>query len=197
MYFDDLYYPLAEMTDWQKTTFAAAVSERIFPHFALYDELVENNHASVGRLALDKVWDKLSARGSCNTETQMAKVEAIVHDEEDDSFGASLAFDSLVAIMATLHCLEEASVEDASSVAHLSREAIAKYLEVHAEEEMNDDELIRYISTHDMMEQELNFQVELMQRIQALDTPKANELDAIKAMGQADGISNIGISAGS
>ena len=196
MYFDDLYYPLAEMSDWQKTTFAAAVSERIFPHFALYDELLENHNQGVARMALDKVWDKLTARGSCNTETQMAKVEAIVHDEEDDSFGAGLAFDALVAVMATLHCLEDASVEDASSVAHLSREAIAKYLELHVQEDMNDEELIRYISTHDMMEQELNFQVELMQRIQALDTPKASELDAIKAMGQANGVSNIGISTG-
>ena len=195
MYFDDLYAPLGDMTDWQITAFAAAVSERIFPHFALYDELLENNTVSVARLALDKIWDQLAARGSCNTETQMAKVEAIVHSEEDTSFGAGLAFDALVAVMATIHCLEEASIEDASSVAHLAREAVAKYLELHVEEDMNDDELIRYISTHDMMEQELVFQVDVMQRLSALRTPKAAELDAIKAIAQANGVSNIGISA--
>ncbi|MCP4790935.1 MAG: YjaG family protein [Gammaproteobacteria bacterium] len=194
MYFDDLYYPLAEMTDWQKTAFAAAVTERIFPHFALYDELLEYNNVAVARNALDKVWDKISARGSCNPESQIAKIEAIVHSEEDTSFGAGLAFDALVAVMVTLHCLEEASVEDASGVAHLSRESIAKYLELHAEEEFNEEDLIRYISTHELMAQELNFQVEVMQKLQDMRTPKAAQLDAIKAMAQANGVSNIGIS---
>ncbi|MDP6190009.1 MAG: DUF416 family protein, partial [Gammaproteobacteria bacterium] len=194
MYFDDLYAPLGQMDDWQVTAFAAAVSERIFPHFALYDELLENNNLSVARTALDKIWDKLCARDSCNTETQMAKIEGIVHDEEDASFGASLAFDSLVAIMATIHCLEAASVEDASGVAHLAREAIAKYLELHVEEAMNDDDLVRFISTHELMEQELSFHKELIQRLTSMVTPKAAELDAIKDLAQANGISNIGIS---
>ncbi|MDP6968270.1 MAG: DUF416 family protein [Gammaproteobacteria bacterium] len=194
MYFDDLYAPLGDMKDWQVTAFAAAVSERIFPHFALYDELLENENLSVARTALDKIWAKLSARGSCNTETQMAKIESIVHDEEDASFGAGLAFDSLVAIMATIHCLESASVEDASSVAHLAREAIAKYLELHVEDTMNDEELVRYISTHDLMERELSFHVEVMQRLTNMPTPKVSELDAIKDLAQANGISNIGIS---
>ena len=129
MYFDDLYAPLHDMSDWQQTAFAAAVSERIFPHFALYDDLLETNNAAVARTALDKVWEKLTARGSCNAETQLAKVEAIVHSEEDTSFGAGLAFDALVAVMATLHCLGDPSFEDASSVAHLSRESVAKFLE--------------------------------------------------------------------
>jgi uncharacterized protein YjaG (DUF416 family) len=194
MYYDDLYAPLGDMEEWQVTAFAAAVTERIFPHFALYDQLLENHNVGVARTALDKIWDKLAARGSCNTETQMAKIEGIVHDEEDASFGASLAFDSLVAIMATIHCLESASIADASGVAHLAREAIAKYLEMHVDDTMDDDELVRHIATHELMEQELAFHVELMKKLMAMPTPKATELDVIKSLGQANGVSNIGIS---
>ena len=41
MYFDELYAPLKDMQDWQQTAFSAALCERIFPHYALYDSLLE------------------------------------------------------------------------------------------------------------------------------------------------------------
>ncbi|HCH33544.1 MAG TPA: DUF416 domain-containing protein [Oceanospirillaceae bacterium] len=194
MYFDELYAPLREMQDWQQTAFSAALCERIFPHYALYDSLMETNNVEVARTALDQVWKQLSLRGNMNAETQLSKVEAIVHGEEDESFGAGLAFDALVALMATLHCIDNASFEDAASVAHLSRESVAKFVELHADEEMGDEELIRHISTHDLMAQELAFQTDVMQLLTSQNVAKASQIDQLKTMSMADGVSNIGIS---
>ena len=60
MYFDELYAPLRDMQDWQQIAFSAALCERIFPHYALYDSLSENNQVSIARTALDQVWKQLS-----------------------------------------------------------------------------------------------------------------------------------------
>ena len=182
MYFDELYAPLKDMQDWQQTAFSAALCERIFPHYALYDSLLE------------QVWKQLSLRGNMNAETQLSKVEAIIHNEEDESFGAGLAFDALVALMATLHCVSHASYEDAASVAHLSRESVAKFVELHAEDDLSDEQLIRHISTHDLMVQELAFQADVMGLLMSQNVAKSSQIDQLKSMSMADGVSNIGIS---
>jgi len=194
MYFDELYAPLHDMQDWQQTAFSAALCERIFPHFALYDSLTEANQLSVARTALDQVWKQLSLRGNMNAETQLTKVEAILDNEIDESFGAGLAFDALVAVIATLHCIDNASFEDAASVAHLSRESVAKFVELHADAEMGDEDLIRHISTDELMVQELAFQADVMTMLLTQNVAKASQIDQLRLMAMADGVSNIGIS---
>ena len=194
MYFDQLYAPLKDMQDWQQIAFSAALCERIFPHYALFDSLSEANHVLIARTALDQVWKQLSLRGNMNADTQLTKVEAIVHNEEDESFGAGLAFDALVALMATLHCVDHASYEDAASVAQLSRESVAKFVELHAEDELSDEQLIRHISTHELMVKELAFQSDVMQLLISQNVAKSSQIDQLKLMAMADGVSNIGIS---
>ncbi|MDB4002092.1 YjaG family protein [Oceanospirillaceae bacterium] len=194
MYFDQLYAPLKDMQDWQQIAFSAALCERIFPHYALFDSLSETNQVLIARTALDQVWKQLSLRGNMNADTQLTKVEAIVHSEEDESFGAGLAFDALVALMATLHCVDNASYEDAASVAHLSRESVAKFVELHAKDELSDEQLIRHISTHELMVKELAFQSDVMQLLISQNVAKSSQIDQLKLMAMADGVSNIGIS---
>lgn len=194
MYFDELYAPLHDMQGWQQTAFSAALCERIFPHYALYDSLLETNQVTTARTALDQVWKQLSLRGNMNVETQLAKLESLVHSEEDESFGAGLAFDALVALMATLHCVEHASFEDAASVAHLSRESVAKFVELHADDDLSDEQLIRHISTHELMVKELAFQTDIMQLLISQNVAKSSQIDQLKSMSMADGVSNIGIS---
>ena len=194
MYFDELYAPLRDMQDWQQTAFSAALCERIFPHYALYDSLLEANQVAIARTALDQVWKQLSLRGNMNAETQLTKVEAIIHGDEDESFGAGLAFDALVALMATLHCVDNACFEDAASVAHLSRESVAKFVELHAEDDLSDEQLIRHIETHELMLQELAFQTDVMTLLISQNVAKSSQIDQLKSMSMADGVSNIGIS---
>tara|TARA_B100000780_G_C21090405_1_gene439436 strand:- start:643 stop:1239 length:597 start_codon:yes stop_codon:yes gene_type:complete len=194
MYFDEVYAPLHDMQDWQQAAFSAALCERIFPHYALYDSLLETNQVTIARIALDQVWKQLSLRGNMNVGTQLAKVEAIVHGEEDESFGAGLAFDALVALMATLHCVDHASFEDAASVAHLSRESVAKFVELHAEDELSDEQLIRHIYTHELMVKELAFQTDVMQLLTSQNVAKLSQIDQLRSMSMANGVSNIGIS---
>jgi len=194
MYFDELYAPLQDMQDWQQIAFSAALCERIFPHYALFDSLSETNQAMIARTALDQVWKQLSLRGNMNADTQLTKIEAIVHGEEDESFGAGLAFDALVALMATLHCVDNACYEDAASVAHLSRESVAKFVELHAEDDLSDEQLIRHISTHELMVKELAFQSDVMQLLVSQNVAKSSQIDQLKLMAMADGVSNIGIS---
>ena len=194
MLFDSIYKPLYDMHDWQLAAFSAASCERIFPHFALFDHLTEGNRAVVARTALDQVWKQLALRGNMNVDAQLTKVEAILHDDTDDSFGASLAFDALVSLMATLNCVDNANYEDAASSAQLSRESVAKYVELGSEDDLSDEQLIRHIETHELMISEMDFQAQVISMLRQAKVAKAAMIDQLKDFAMADGVSNIGVS---
>ena len=51
-----------------------------------------------------------------------------------------------------------------------------------------------YISTHELMVQELAFQADVMQLLVSQNVAKVSQIDQLKLMAMADGVSNIGIS---
>ena len=57
-----------------------------------------------------------------------------------------------------------------------------------------DEQLIRHISTHELMVKELAFQSDVMQLLISQNVAKSNQIDQLKSMAMADGVSNIGIS---
>ncbi|MDI3326165.1 YjaG family protein [Pontibacterium granulatum] len=187
---------LAELQDWQLVAFSAALSERMFPNFALFSRLVEFGNAQQLRQILNGVWDKLGNTGAkMNFEVQLDKVEANIPDlEEFTMYGALPANDAVVALFSTLNIILAADPEEAANVALLSRECVASFIEIsEADDQLSDEEVVRLINTHEMMEQEEAFQEEVLERVTASKKPNKDLIAALRELAHNEGFSNIGI----
>ena len=187
---------LAELQDWQLVAFSAALSERMFPNFALFSRLVEFGNAQQLRQILNGVWDKLGNTGAkMNFEVQLDKVEANIPDlEEFTMYGALPANDAVVALFSTLNIILAADPEEAANVANLSRECVASFIEIsEADDQLSDEEVVRLINTHEMMEQEEAFQEEVLERVTSCKKPNKDLIAALRELAHNEGFSNIGI----
>lgn len=192
--FDKEFY---DLNDWQLAAFCAAISERMFPNFTLFANLMEFGDAAKLRTILDGIWDHLGNTGAkMNFDVQLDNVEANMPNlDEYDMYGASPALDAVVALFSTLNSVIAADAGEVISVANMSREAVAGFIEMSADDQMSDDELVKYINTHDLMEQEEDFQADILEIIQD-DLPRSEALAELRELAQNDGYSNLGISSG-
>ncbi|MGB2130719.1 MAG: YjaG family protein [Marinobacterium sp.] len=182
---------------WQLTAFSAALTERMFPNFALFARLVESGDAAKLRQILDGVWNSLSGQGAkMNFEVQLDAVEANMPDlDEYDMYGALPALDAVVALNATLNCILEKDLTAAVSIGQLSRECVATFLEVtEGDDQMSDEELVKLINTHDLMQAEDAFREEVIERLQGQKHPNPDFVAALRELASNEGVSNIGIS---
>lgn len=190
----DFSSSIRQFNEWQLATFTAAQAERMFPNFSLFANVTEAADAVVMRTALDQVWEHLCQRGNCNIEAQLLRVEEQTPDvEQFDIYGVYPALDAAVALAATLEQLSHPSVEEAINIYQLSEECIATYLEVSADASLSDEELVRFINTHELMDQQLTFTEELIKQLLGMETPKAAVIDQLRDLAANQGVSNIGI----
>lgn len=188
---------LADLQDWQLAAFSAALTERMFPNFALFSRLVEFGNAQQLRQILNGVWDKLGNTGAkMNFEVQLDKVEANMPDlEEFTMYGAYPANDAVIALYSTLNVVLVADRDEAANIANLSRECVATFIEVsEADDQLSDEEVVRLINTHEMMEQEEAFQEEVLSRITSAKKANAQLIKDLRQLAHNEGVSNIGVS---
>ncbi len=187
---------LKELNEWQLAAFCAAISERLLPNYALFAQVAEFGNTQLLRTALDKVWERLTNRcGSVNFETQMEKVDAVIPEPDDfDMYGVYPALDACVALITTLNQMVEASYQDARQTSQLSYQGIETYLELIADADLSDEQLIRFINSHELIEIEQQFQHNLLDQLLSKAKPDNKVLDAIRTEASNGGVSNIGIS---
>ena len=184
-----------DLKDWQLVAYCAAVSERMFPNFALFSRLLEFGDAQKMRQILDAVWDHLNNTGAkMNFEVQLDKVEDNIPDlAEYDMYGAIPAQNAIVALFSTLNTVLASDAGEVINIANLSREVVADFVELNADDQLSDDELVRYINTHDLMQQEDEFQSVILEILQD-DISRGEALKELRELAHNDGYSNIGIS---
>lgn len=187
---------LGQMKPWQLTAFSAALTERMLPNFTLFSRLLEFGDAVQVRRILDGVWEQLAGGASMNFEVQLDHVEANMPSlDEFDMYGAMPALDAVVALYSTLVCILEADPAEAASIADLSRECVATFIEVNeADPQLSDAELMRYIATHDLMQDEDAFQEEVLERLLATEHPNREFIKSLRTLAINEGVSNLGIS---
>ena len=184
-----------DLKDWQLVAYCAAVSERMFPNFALFSRLLEFGDAQKMRQILDAVWDHLNNTGAkMNFEVQLDKVEDNIPDlAEYDMYGAIPAQNAIVSLFSTLNTVLASDAGEVINIANLSREVVADFVELNADDQLSDDELVRYINTHDLMQQEDEFQSVILEILQD-DISRGEALKELRELAHNDGYSNIGIS---
>lgn len=183
---------LRVLDGWQLSAFSIAVTERMFPNFALFSTLLDFGDRQQIRSILDGVWNKLSNTGAAmNFEVQQSNVEANMPDlEAFDMYGASPALDAMVALYSTINCLLEPNHVEAANVGNLSLECVATFIEVTADADMSDEALLH----HEMMLQEEHFQQEVVARLKGIKNANVGLIQELKVLSTNDGISNIGVS---
>ncbi|MBA4503604.1 YjaG family protein [Marinobacterium marinum] len=188
---------LETLEPWQLTAFSAALTERMFPNFALFARLVEFGDAAKLRQILDGVWDSLAGTGAkMNFEVQLDAVEANMPDlDEYDMYGAWPALDAVVALNATLNCILEKDLSVAASIGQLSRECVATFLEVtQGDDQMSDEELVKLINLHELMQAEDAFRDEVLERLRGQKHANPDFIASLRGLARNEGVSNIGIS---
>lgn len=181
---------------WQLTAFSVALTERMYPNFALFSRLLEFGDRQQVRQILDGVWNHLGNTGAkMNFEVQLGNIEANMPDlDEFDMYGASPALDAMVALFSCVSCLLDNSQAEAANIGNLSLECVATFVEVTAEAQLSDEEVLRLISNHDMMLQEEAFQEEVVRRINSVKQPNAKFIAELRELAANEGVSNIGVS---
>ncbi|MBN3561869.1 YjaG family protein [Aliamphritea spongicola] len=181
---------------WQLTAFSVALTERMYPNFALFSRLLEFGDRHQVRQILDGVWNQLGNTGAkMNFEVQLSNIEDNMPDlDEFDMYGASPALDAMVALFSCVSCLLDNSRAEAANIGNLSLECVATFVEVTAEAQLSDEEVLRLISNHDMMLQEEAFQEEVVRRLNSVKQPNAKFLSELRELASNEGVSNIGVS---
>lgn len=183
-----------DLNDWQLAALCAALSERMFPNFALFARLMEFGDVQQVRRILDGVWDYLGNSGAkMNFEVQLDNVESNMPNlDEFDMYGASPALDAVVALCSTLNTVISSDPGEVINVANMSRESVATFIEMTADDQISDEELVRYINTHELMQQEDDFQAVILEILQD-DISRTEALSELRELAHNDGYSNLGI----
>ncbi len=186
---------LSDLQDWQLVALATAMTERMYPNFALFSRLLEFGELDRVRRVLDGLWDTLSGSGAkMNFEVQLGHIENNIPSlEEFDMYGAIPARDAMIALCGTLNIAIQPDSSEVDDLIHLSRETVAGFIELNADDQLSDEELVRLINTHDLMLQEDDFLADCLD-ILVSKQPKAAVIDELKQLASNDGYSNIGIS---
>ncbi|MFW1678326.1 DUF416 family protein, partial [Pontibacter sp. JAM-7] len=183
--------PLGGLQDWQLLALAAAITERMYPNFALFSRLLEFGELDRVRRVIDGVWDAVSGTGAkMNFDVQLPHIEQNIPDlEEFDMYGAIPARDAILALCCTLNTAIQPEPSEVDDIIQLSRETVAGFIELNADDQLSDEELVRLINTHDLMLQEDDFLADCLELLVSTQS-KAKVIQQLRALAANDGYSN-------
>ena len=190
MFGDKFYKRLGDLEPWQQSVFALALAERMYPNYHLYAESTGKGNAIEFRAALDSLWRYLTERGSrVNLSAILESFEAFIPDPtHEESYGAYPALDACVALGCAYNSVICRIGEEPMEASNASIGSVAGFIEMLEERELTEDELYE----QPLMEQEMAFQVELLNQVSRPRDPQ--QILAIRSLAAQDGVSNLGIS---
>ncbi len=189
MFGDKFYKRLGDLEPWQQSVFALALAERMYPNYHLYAESTGKGNAIEFRAALDSLWRYLTEKGSrVNLSAILESFEAFIPDPtHEESYGAYPALDACVALGCAYNSVICRIGEEAMEASNASIGSVAGFIEMLEERELTEDELYE----QPLMEQEMAFQVELLNQVSRPRDPQ--QILAIRSLAAQDGVSNLGI----
>ena len=171
---------------WQPLCFAAALVERMYPNFVLFDEVTNGQSAKVFRVALDLVWEYLTTnQAKIDFIKQHDKLEEVTPDPESfDFYGVWPALDACVALSTLLECCAGQDECKIGAFIRLSNSTIASYLQASGFEGESDG--------HPLVESHRAFCAEL-DRLLLVKAPAKTVIQSVKQLLSQSPESNIGL----
>ncbi|GAB3026717.1 YjaG family protein [Bowmanella dokdonensis] len=179
-----------DLSDWRAVAFGATLLERSLPNYQLFCELNDFGEPEQYRNCLNTVWDWLAnPKARVNLQVQLDRVEEAVPDAADFvGFGVYPAIDVCMSMTALLMLMMGDDPQGAVVISKLSQGSVEAFIEATSEEQLDADA----IKAHPLMQWEIDFQSELLDRIAQCDRQK-DSIQALKAMAREEGMSNIGL----
>lgn len=180
--------------------FMAALAERMLINLHFYAVLAELEAKQVKRAdnALGLVWEALmTPQAQIDFMLQEEKLAALEERlaEDDDSFGARMAGDALMALSTLLETMATERKGGAVEVARLSAHGVAQLVMMQSDEELSESAWQQRIDEHPLMADEGDFQDSILDALYEAGTSR-EALKMLRRMGQNEGVSNLGLSLG-
>lgn len=178
--------------------FMATLTERMLINLHFYAALtaLERQHVKRADNALGLVWEALM--------TPHARIDFLLQEEkisileqrlaeEDDSFGARMAGDALMALSTLLESMATERKGGAIEVARLSSHGVVQLIMMQSDEELTESAWQRRIDDHPLMADEQDFQDGVLDTLYEQGTAR-DALKVLRRLGQNHGVSNLGLS---
>lgn len=178
---------ITELAPWQAFAFGLAMSERLYPNYALFSEVSNSGDAKLLRNILNSCWDSIISIGAkIDFDKLLNKAESLIPDPADhDNFGVIPAIDASMCITASIELLQEnCAGEEVLVPSRLSRNTIEAYID--AADLSDDDANATWCA-------EYAFQAQLLDMLNDLARYDKELIRHYKMFAQNGGISNIGI----
>ncbi|WP_227367364.1 YjaG family protein [Halomonas sp. M20] len=185
---------LRQLNRRQQLAFMAALCERLMPNYGLYVQMTGEGDIQGLRVILDLVWEALQVRDArIDFARQAEKLAALGPPDDDDSFGARRATETVVALSAILDALQGDAPEAPLEVSQVSRNGVQAFIEMT--EGNDDDDAQRNaarLRDHPLMDDEHDFQATVLESVEA--TLDREALKSLRRLGHNEGVSNLGLS---
>ena len=194
-YYASFQRQIQHFSDWQLTALATAVTERAWPNFALFAELVEFGEPQELRHCLNMLWDHIAGlQSSKNFERLLERLDDNAPVEHDyDIFGVQPASDFTVSLHCAIECAMKASVDDAASALTLSLSTIGKMIKYAEADELKGVELSQYIEDHELFASHMAFIDELIAMVSNQKAQHKDFAKQLRLLSANEGVSQLGI----
>ena len=178
--------------------FMATLTERMLINLHFYAALTDLEPKQVRRAdnAFGLVWEALmTPQAQIDFLLQEEKLAALEErlSEDEDSFGARMAGDALMALSTLLESMATERKGGAIEVARLSSHGIAQLVMMQSDEELTASAWQRRIDEHPLMMDEHDFQEGVLDMLYEQGTSR-EALKVLRRLGQNEGVSNLGLS---
>lgn len=192
---DQRIYALSER---DTIAFMAAMVERMLINFRFYIAVCPLENARRADSAMGLVWEALTTRNARIDfglqGEKLALFEQIFEEQEDESFGAQMAGDALLALSILLETLATERKGGASEVARLSRHGVVRLITLQDADAHALDALDALIDEHPLMGDERNFEDSVLAQIEQEGCITRDAVRELRRLGQNEGVSNLGLS---
>lgn len=190
------FQQLKELAPWQQTAFATALAERMYPNYALFCQVTEQDEqAAALKKGLMLIWEQLANKESkINFEVQLEKLADLIPNDMDyEMYGVYPAIDAAMAAHTAMELAMGTQAEEVTRVSRLMRQTIISFIE--ATEELPEDEKAcrNMLNNHELMQFDREFQDEVLQQISAMKHPQKDALKELRLMAQNEGVSCLGL----
>lgn len=185
---------LKQLNRRQQAAFMAALCERLLPNYGLYAQMTGLGDPQALRVILDLAWEALLVReAKIDFARQAEKLVELEPPDDDDSFGARRAVETVMALSTLLDTLRSETPGAPQAVSELSMSGVQAYVEMTEGTEEDDAErAATRLREHPLMDDERDFQAAVLEAAeQRLDR---EALKALRRLGRNDGVSNLGLS---
>ena len=190
------FQQLKELAPWQQTAFATALAERMYPNYALFCQVTEQDEqAAALKKGLMLIWEQLANKDSkINFEVQLEKLADLIPNDADyEMYGVYPAIDAAMAAHTAMELAMGTQAEEVTRVSRLMRQTIISFID--ATEELPEDEKARrkMLNDHELMQFDREFQDEVLQQIGSMKHPQKEKLKELRIMAQNEGVSCLGL----